>query len=182
MHTLIVGNSETDRASFIDRLIAGLEPHPRLYGYRSVKEAATASGDAPIYIYPAEGERRQSEENLLGWCRARQATVHPQAFENYAHLIENVGEDGILVMDEIGPMESKSPRFCAAVLAALDAEVPILASVRDNDTPFLNSVRSHPGARCFFLTRENGAQLFPEALDAVNRSWRSYYMRSEDRT
>lgn len=165
MHILIVGNSETDRASFIDRVISKLEPRPKLYGYRSVKEVADAQGNAPIYIYPAEGERRQSEENLLGWCKTQQATVRPQAFEQNACLIENAGADGILVMDEIGPMESRSPRFCAAVRAALDGKIPILASVRDNDTPFLNSVRSHPNARCFYLTKENAEELLSEVLD-----------------
>lgn len=165
MHILIVGSSDTGRAALIDRLIAGLKPRPRLYGYRSVKEAADETGNAPIYIYPAEGERKQTADNLLGWCKMRQSTAYPEAFERSAYLIEDADADGILVMDEIGPMESKSPRFCAAVLAALDGEVPILASVRDNDTPFLNLVRAHPNARCFYLTKEKEEELFPNVLD-----------------
>lgn len=164
MHTLIVGSHETNRAAFIDRLLAELNPALKLYGYRSVKEGADETGTAPIYIYPASGERRQTGENLLGWCKARQSTAELAAFERNAFLIDNRRADGLLVMDEIGPMESKAPCFSAAVLAALDGNVPILASVRDIDIPFLEKVRSHPKARCFFLTRENTETLFPEAL------------------
>ena len=169
MHILIVGNSDTDRAGLIDRLLAQLEPKPKLYGYRSVKEEEDETGNSPIYIYPADGERKQTEDNLLGWCKTRQATVYPEAFERNAYLIEDAKTDGLLIMDEIGPMESRSPRFCAAVLVALDSDVPILASVRDNDTTFLEQVRSHPKASCFYLTQNNFEELFSKILKQLSQ-------------
>lgn len=164
MHTLIIGNNETNRADFIDRLLVGLELCPKLYGYRSTKEAADESGNTPIYIYPASGERCQTQDNLLGWCKNKQSTTDLESFERHAYLIDDARPDGLLIMDEIGPMESRASRFSNAVLAALDGVVPILASVRDIDIPFLEAVRSHSKARCFFLTRENAEALFPEAL------------------
>lgn len=173
MHILIVGNYTTDRAGFIDRLLAGLDPQLKLYGYRSVKEEEDKQENAPIYIYPVKGKRKRSDDNLLGCCKSQYATVYPEAFERNAYLIEDAKPDGLLVMDEIGPMESRSPRFCAAVLAALDGDVPILASVRDNDTPFLNEVRSHPNAQCFYLTKENGETLFPEVLAFLQEQYRA---------
>lgn len=165
MHILIVGNSDTKRAAFLDLLLAQLNPRPKLYGYRSVKESKDETGRAPIYIYPVSGKRRREEENLLGWCKTRKSESYPEVFERNAYLIEDAKPDGLLVMDEIGPMESKSPRFCAAVMAALEESTPILASVRDNDTTFLKSVRSHPKVKCFLLTNENAGKLFPEVLD-----------------
>lgn len=167
MHILIVGNSDTNRAGFVDALLAQLAPKPKLYGYRSTKEAEGPDGRAPIYIYPAQGQRQQSEKNLLGWCKAKKAQVRPEAFTQNAFLIEDAKPDGLLVMDEIGPMESRSPRFCTAVLAALDGDVPILATVRDNDTPFLDQVRSHPNAHCFYLTNETAQTEFPRVLSAL---------------
>ncbi|MDD4716147.1 MAG: nucleoside-triphosphatase [Oscillospiraceae bacterium] len=164
MHTLIVGRHDTNRGAFIDRLLGELDPAPRLYGYRSVKETPDETGNAPIYIYPASGTRYRTRDNLLGWCRDRKSKSEPAAFARNACLIEDARPEGLLVMDEIGPMESKEPRFSAAVLDALDGDTPILASVRDIDIPFLEAVRGHSKARCFFLTKENAKTLFPEAL------------------
>ncbi len=167
-HILIVGNNETDRAGIIDRLLAQI-PGVLLYGYRSVLEPAESDGRGPIYIYPVKGERLRGEDNLLGWCKEHQAQAYPDAFERNAYLIEDARPDGLLVMDEIGPMESKSPRFCAAVLAALDGDVPVLASVRDNDKPFLESVRNHPNAQRFFLTQDNAEEIFAAVRYALQK-------------
>ena len=165
MHTLVIGGHGINRAGFIDRLLAECSPCPTLYGYRSVKEAADETGNAPIYLYPASGGRHRTQENLLGWCRNQQATANPEAFDRNAFLIEDARPGGLLVMDEIGPMESRAPRFRAAVLTALGGNVPILASVRDIDIPFLEAVRGHPNARCFHLTGDNAGELFPLVLE-----------------
>lgn len=164
MHTLVIGSNKTDRAGFIDRLLTGCGPYLRLYGYRSVKETADETGNAPIYLYPASGGHRQTQDNLLGWCKNQHSTANLEAFDRNAFLIELARPDGLLVMDEIGPMESRAPRFRAAVLAAMERTTPILASVRDIEIPFLETVRTHPNARCFYLTCKNGEELFPQVL------------------
>lgn len=169
MHTLIVGGHQVPRAAFVDRLLRELRPCPPLYGYRTVKESAPAGEREPIYLYPAAGERRRSRENLLGWCRNQQSEAYPEVFERWAFLIEEAQSDGLLLLDEIGPMESRSPRFSAAVLRALAGDVPVLAVVRDKDTPFLKQVRNHPRARPFVLTEENEEELFPRVLAFLRR-------------
>lgn len=165
MHTLIVGSNQSGMGAFIDKLLLQLNPKPDLYGYRSVKESPDKTGACPIYIYPAVGKRSQEPKNLLGWCREQQSIAFPEVFEQHTHLISSAKLGGLLVMDEIGPMESRSPRFCAAVMAALEKDIPILACVRDKDTPFLEAVRDHKNARCFSLTQKNAGCLYDEVLE-----------------
>ncbi|MBQ9931720.1 MAG: hypothetical protein IJO79_05140 [Firmicutes bacterium] len=165
MHTLIVGNSDAPRLAFIDRLLDSLRPDLPVYGYRSVKEAEQEDGRAPIYIYPARGQWLRTEENLAGWCKARKSETYPEVFDRHAFRIEEARPDGLLLLDELGPMESKSPRFCQAALAALEGNIPVLAVVRDKDTEFLKQVREHRNARCFYLDAENSEELFPEVLE-----------------
>ena len=172
-HILIEGSSQTGRAALIDRLLESLPASLPLYGYRTVKEPPLPDRRMPIYLYPVTGARTQSEDNLLGWCQNRHAEARPEVFDRHADLIEAAKPDGLLVMDEIGPMESKSPRFCKAVLTALDGETPVLATVRDNDTPFLEVVRTHPNADCMTLTMDNADAVLAWALarlrDAAGR-------------
>jgi nucleoside-triphosphatase THEP1 len=47
-------------------------------------------------------------------------------------------------MDELGFMELGAPVFRAAVLRALDGEVPVIGVIRLERNPFLDAVRNHP--------------------------------------
>lgn len=118
------------------------------------------------------GQAALTEEN----CVIRRRGVYPERrLDVFTDVFDTVGtsllrdapECDVVVMDEIGPMESGSPRFCGAVLRALDSRVPILASVRDKDTPFLRAVRQHPSARCLWMAENNSDALFREALELL---------------
>ena len=150
LHTLLVGPSGSGRRCWMEALLDTLPPSLPLWGYPTPKEAADETGRAPIWLCPVGRSADGCGPILLGWCRDRQATAVPEAFDRCAGLIERCGPGGLLLLDELGPMESRSPRFCRAVLDALDGPVPILAWVRDLDTPFLSAVRGHPRARCFY--------------------------------
>lgn len=168
MHTIIVGSSEAPRSEFIDRLLADAARGVKLGGFRSVKEAADHTGRAPIYIYPAGGPRTKSADNLLGWCRDKKSETVPGAFDRWARLTDAEG-CGLIVMDELGSMESRSAGFCRAVEAALEGETPVLAFVRDKDTPFLAGVRAGGNRRCFALDRENAEAIYPVVLEYLRR-------------
>ena len=133
-HTFLVGSSGRGRSLWMEALLNALPSSLSLWGYRTPKEAADGTGRAPI----------------------------PETFERCAGLIERAGPGGLLLLDELGPMESRSPRFCQAVLNALDGDTPILAWVRDMDTPLLSAVRSHPRARCFYPPPELSPALFDQ--------------------
>ena len=164
LHTLLVGPSGKDRSFWIESLLDTLPSSLPIWGYRTPKEAADETGRAPIRLYPVGRSAETCAPTLLGWCKNRQATSIPEAFDCCAGLIEHAGPGGLLLLDELGPMESRSPRFCQAVLNALDGDTPILVWVRDLGTPFLSAVRSHPKARCFYPPRAPD----PTVLEALS--------------
>lgn len=84
-----------------------------------------------------------------------------------------------MIMDELGYLESSSELFCRAVLERLGGRDPVIAAVKDRDTAFLSSVRSHPGCRCFFITEENRDALYEEVLDFVKNSSRQLFGHGE---
>lgn len=86
-------------------------------------------------------------------------------FDRYApKLLSPVPEGHMILLDELGFMESASEKFCSAVLSLLDGSTPVIAAVKHKDFPFLQAVRSHPNCRCFHITEENRDTLFPEVL------------------
>ena len=73
-------------------------------------------------------------------------------------------------MDELGIMESASPKFCEAVLNHLDGDEHVIATVKEKNANLLNKVRNHPKAQCYEITVENRDELY-EILLPVIRSW-----------
>ncbi len=61
----------------------------------------------------------------------------------------------LVVVDEIGKMESLSPRFAAAVRAALDSPVPVLGTIARSSGALIAEVRRRPDVTPVEVTLEN---------------------------
>ena len=163
MHALIVGARGVGKSTLIRRVVEDLgQP---VFGFETKKEDSLAQPGkgSPVYIYKAGEEHRQTEDNLVGWCEYKCLDTRVAGFDRFsAHLLAPVPAGQVVVMDEIGVMESSSGEFCRAVLRLLDGEAPVIAAVKDKDTPFLEQVRRHPNCRCFHITPENRETLCAE--------------------
>ena len=76
----------------------------------------------------------------------------------------SVAENAVVELDEIGFLEANAENFCQAVLHLLDGRNPVIAAVKNREHPFLDAVRNHPNARCFYITAENRDALYEEVL------------------
>jgi nucleoside-triphosphatase len=61
----------------------------------------------------------------------------------------------LVVVDEIGKMESLSPRFAAAVRVALDSPVPVLGTIARSGGALIAEVRWRPDVTLVDVTLEN---------------------------
>lgn len=166
MHALIVGARGVGKSTLIRRVLKEL--NKPLFGFETKKEDALADevNGSPVYIYAAGEEHLQTDGNLVGHCKNKHAAAMKASFDRYApKLMVPVPDGHIVEMDEIGFMESKSEAFCSAVMTLLDGDVPVIAAVKDKDIPFLEAVRTHPNARCFYITPENRDILYDEVLE-----------------
>lgn len=161
MHILIVGSDSAGKSRLIRRLLEEV-PLP-VNGFLTEKEdPASAGGAQHVYIHGTSGKHAFTRDNLVGTCTNRRSTRFPEAFDRAVPLLRDIPAGSIVLMDELGTMESDARYFCAAVLKCLDGENLVIAAVRDKKTPFLDAVRAHPRARCFFVTPEGVDALFPE--------------------
>ena len=165
MHALIVGDRGVGKSTLIRHVLNEL--NRPVFGFETKKEDALEdpSRGCPIYIYVAGNPHSQTSENLIGYHRDTDFDAFTAAFDRYApKLMENVPEDAVVELDEIGFLEAKSEAFCQAVLHLLDGNRPVIAAVKNRDIPFLNQIREHPKARCFDITPENRDALCEEVL------------------
>jgi nucleoside-triphosphatase len=80
---------------------------------------------------------------------------------------KSIVEQGIVVIDEIGPMEIMSGRFCQAVLHALKSDATVLGTVAKRSIPFADQIKSMPGVTVIEVRRENREGLLSDILDLL---------------
>lgn len=164
MHALIVGAQGVGKSTLIQKVLGELKLP--VSGYETKKEDSLADPElgTPIYIYPAGKEHLPAPDRLLGYRCCKNPATYPDAFDRFAERMNAEQDRGIVLLDEIGFMESGAESFCSAILRKLDGSVPVIAAVKNMDTPFLCRVREHPNCRCFYIDEENRDALYTEVL------------------
>ncbi len=165
-HILITGNVGVGKSTLIRRLLAALDKP--VYGFITLKMAEPGAENWPFYIFPAAqpvSERSCSNANLLG-IRGAVKEHHPEIFDSVGtNLIRSAKPDGVILMDELGFMESGAAEFQNAVLEALSGDIPVIASVKNKPgVDFLDKIRSSPNSVIYTVTKENRDALFDEII------------------
>ena len=165
MHALIAGDRSVGKSTLIHRVLKEL--NRPVFGFETKKEEQLEDSirGCPIYIYDAGKSHIRTQKNLIGYHKERDIPAITAAFDRYApRLLEPVPKNSVVELDEIGFLEAKSDAFCQAVLHLLEGKNPVIAAVKNREHPFLDAVRNHPNARCFYITAENRDALYEEVL------------------
>lgn len=167
---LLLGRRRSGRSSMIRALLRDVEAP--VFGYETVTMQTRPDGYHEIYLYPyGQTQHDKREENHVGDCNTRERVIYNQVFDSTGAACLTGKEGGILVMDEIGFMESEAAAFCRAVLNCLDGPLPVLAAVRTGiETPFLREVMRHPNVRCYDMVPESFDERYRE-LRPIVQSW-----------
>lgn len=168
-HILICGERNAGKTTLIEKLIKELDVP--VYGFFTRKFKADKEGSYSIHIFsPAETEFKKTAANHVGGSDGRQCRANISAFDNLGvELLRQ--RPGIVVMDELGVLETGSSRFCNSVLEHLDVDGHVIATIKAKyGVEFLDKVRSHPKAELYNITVENRDSLYNELLPII-RSW-----------
>ena len=80
---------------------------------------------------------------------------------------EAVQAERLIVIDEIGPMEIRSPIFRDAVNETLDSELPVLATIFARSLPFTDAIKSRPDVTVIEVRPDNREKLVLELSDRI---------------
>ncbi len=165
MHVFLTGSKGVGKSTLLNGILAY---YPGCCGgFRTVRLNTWYSGTYSVHMFSLQGSQRPSQENLLFFC-GRWDGDAAERFETLGcRILEENRDTQLLVMDELGPHETKAAGFQAAVHRALEQDRPILGVLQQADDPFLQEVACHPRVHLITVTpenRENWHDKIPEIL------------------
>jgi len=164
MKLLLTGPPRSGKSLLVRRLA---EEYPGAAGGMLVAEICGADrrrcGFALQAVWCGPGQPLQVVERAVlahveesfPW-RAGRYRVNPAALHLAVRALDGaMHEGGLVIIDEIGPLQILSPEFRDAVLRSLVGPCPVLGTVAQGQDPFLDAVRAHPGVRLLEVNRVN---------------------------
>jgi nucleoside-triphosphatase len=169
----VTGGVGVGKSTLLNRVIDALEPKQKIYGFRTKKIplGSDYSGAGEIYIYPAMGQLVRDDAHCVGEVLAPKGlSTHSEVFEGVGvELLTGIPQGSIVLMDELGFLESSAPKFCDKVLELINGDYLILGAIKPRELPLLNAVREHPKTRLFEITEQNRSL----AADAVIKAFKA---------
>ena len=105
-HLLITGKIGSGKSTLISKILL-LQNEP-VYGFFTKKEKPDSFGNSYVYIHAPNQPRKYTKENCVGICTIGGSVGFSNIFDQHAYLLNNIPEGSLVVMDELGTMESGS--------------------------------------------------------------------------
>ncbi len=132
-------------------------------GFRTVSAVPITEGAMlDVFIERAWEQTPHDAEHLIGsrWGDGH-FTSYPSAFDIVGtSILEACTADAkLIIMDELGLMESGAKLFQKVVMDTLDGSHPVLGVIKPKHSAFLDAIRSHEKSEILELTRDNRDEL-----------------------
>ena len=173
MHIFLTGDVQVGKSTIIKKTLAALRLRD-IGGFRSVSVPDLPDGAMSVYLIPAGDEHpMMGDWNRVGIRKGcgRGIEKIPEAFERAGvQALVDAENMPLILMDEVGRMESAAARFSERILELLNGDTPILGVVQKiADTKLTNAIRQHPNVRVLTVTKENREKLAEEVLRLVSK-------------
>ena len=153
-HIFLTGNVQVGKSTIIQKLLSDESfRRKKVGGFRTVNQ------ESYVYIMGANQSLADcSEKNICGRRYMDRLNIesYPEVFDEIGcRFLQDVQKADIILMDELGFLESRSYRFQNRVLEILDGEIPVIGVVKPKHDRFLDRIRNHPGVEIVEITPEN---------------------------
>ena len=163
MNIFLTGQPQVGKSTIINRF---LKSHDNLTvgGFKTVSNFKRDIGVyGGVYILPAHlNESDFNEESLVG-NRVLKPKSFPERFDlKGVEILQNSPNNDLILMDEIGFMETKALKFSETVLNILNNDTPVIGVVKPMDKGLPLKVKLHPKTVVLEITEENREEKYLE--------------------
>jgi nucleoside-triphosphatase len=154
----LTGEVGVGKSTVIQKILS-LLPSPDCGGFRTVSAAPLTKGAMlDVFIENAWQQTPHDDEHLVG---SRWSDGH---FSSFPSVFDTIGTSilascpinaKLIIMDELGLMESDAKLFQKAVMDALDGPLPVLGVIKPKSSAFLDTIRAHKKSEIVEVTKDN---------------------------
>ena len=168
MKLFLTGDKQVGKTTVIEKVLSGYTGS--VGGFVTQKLFSQQVGQNQIYLFDInDTERKREQQNAVALCGLAQIQkAYPKVFNNAGvKTLTTKPQPSLIVMDELGRIESDAAKFKRAVLRLLHADVHVLGVIQQKDTKFLNEVKMHPAVVLMEVTEQNRNDLPGEILNKL---------------
>ncbi|MCQ2972016.1 MAG: nucleoside-triphosphatase [archaeon] len=163
MNIFLTGEIQVGKSTIINKFIKS-HSDLKIGGFKTLTNFNQDQGVyMGVYIVPGcDYEPDYSEESHVG-DRGNKKSGYPEKFNSKGvDILNTSGDYDLILMDEIGFMETKAENFANAVLKFLDGNVPVIGVVKPMMKGLPLAVKQHPKTKVLEVTKDNRDELYFE--------------------
>ncbi|MDD4509952.1 MAG: nucleoside-triphosphatase [Oscillospiraceae bacterium] len=169
MHLFLTGKVRVGKSTIVQQVLQ--EYRGTVGGFRTILGPLMEDGGSDVFMIDINESKElgcRPENRVARRIGTTKYEGFPEAFDRIgtALLRAAQGKD-LIVMDELGFMESEAHEFQQAVIDCLDGTIPILGVVKPASTPFLEQVHKHFHTTLMEVTEQNREHVLREAQERV---------------
>ncbi|MCK5130051.1 MAG: hypothetical protein KAQ68_09370 [Clostridiales bacterium] len=169
MNVLLIGEINCGKSTIINAFLAEFEGS--IVGYKTIREKTQLDDFFGIYLLDINNlDQKLNSDNKVGDCfEDKTLFCHKDVFERLGiKALKNHENTNLVIMDELGVLESKCNLFQSQVHQCLDSKVNVLGVIKPRNSPFLDSIRSRPDVKIIEVSKANNT----EVLDTLKEIFR----------
>lgn len=159
MAILLTGAPGSGKTTLIRRLLAGLDRPAGGFYTQEIRSQGVRLGFELITLDGRQGVL--AHVDIRSRHRVGRYGVDLGVLDGMGvdAILAAIDAGGLVVIDEIGPMEIASERFRRAVIQALDSHATVLATIVKRSIPFTDQIKARPDVRLFEVRPDNREEL-----------------------
>jgi nucleoside-triphosphatase len=153
MHIFLTGEIQAGKSTALRRFLA--ETKIPADGFMTIFDCRGA--DRELYLTRFDTEiSGEAERRLAASFSGGRPEINSEIFDGFgAACLNRAGRRSLILMDELGVMESGAKYFQAAVFRRLDGIMPVVGVIQRRESPFLDTICARADVRLITVTKDN---------------------------
>lgn len=167
-NVFLTGRPRCGKTTLIKEIIRELDLDARGFYTSEIREAGKRVGFAIRTLEGREG--MLAHKHFKSSVRVGRYKVNIKDLEEIGvnSILKALREHKLIIIDEIGKMEMKSPKFKQAVIKALDSKNKVLATIKLTRDPFTDKIKNRKDVRVFHMTKQNRKEIKKEIINILS--------------